>query len=124
MLNEIGILGETGSKDIINICCYLIENNKDMTDYTIKSVYSKFNDNYKAIEQRIRRTALKGLINLAYLGKEDYMNETFQRYSNSLYSFKEIKIEMDHIRNKSKKRTKVNFKKFIDGLIFYSTQNF
>ena len=124
VLNEIGILGETGSKDIINICCYLIENNKDMSNYTIKNICSKFNENYKSIEQRIRRTALKGLINLAYLGIEDYMNETFQRYSNSIYSFKEIKIEMDYIRNKTKKRAKVNFKKFIDGLIFYSTQNF
>lgn len=120
ILNEIGILGESGSKDIINICSYLISSNNEMDDYTIKDICSKFNDSYKAVEQRIRRAALKGLRNLAHLGVEDYMNKTFQKYSNSLYDFKEIRNEMDYIRERSKKRGKVNFKKFIDNILFYS----
>ena len=120
ILNEIGILGESGSKDIINICSYLISSNKNIEDYTIKDICSKFDDNYKTVEQRIRRAALKGLRNLAHLGIEDYMNKTFQKYSNSLYDFKEIRNEMDFIRKKSKKRGKVNFKKFIDNILFYS----
>lgn len=122
ILNDLGILGENGSKDIINICNYLIKNNKDMADCTIKEICSKFENNYKSIEQRVRRTAIKGLINLAYLGIEDYMNEKFQKYANGLYSFKEVKKEMDYIRNKREKRAKISFKKFIDGLIFYSSE--
>jgi len=120
ILNEIGILGESGSKDIINICSYLISSDNKIDDYTIKDICSKFNDSYKAVEQRIRRAALKGLRNLAHLGVEDYMNKTFQKYSNSLYDFKEIRKEMDYIREKSNKRGKVNFKKFIENIIFYS----
>lgn len=120
ILNEIGILGESGSKDIINICSYLISSDNEMDDYTIKDICSKFNDSYKAVEQRIRRAALKGLRNLAHLGVEDYMNKTFQKYSNSLYDFKEIRNEMDYIRERSNKRGKVNFKKFIDNILFYS----
>ena len=106
ILNEIGILGESGSKDIINICSYLISSDNEMDDYTIKDICSKFNDSYKAVEQRIRRAALKGLRNLAHLGVEDYMNKTFQKYSNSLYDFKEIRNEMDYIRERSNKRGK------------------
>ena len=120
ILNEIGILGESGSKDIINICSYLISSDNEIDDYTIKDICSKFNDSYKAVEQRIRRAALKGLRNLAHLGVEDYMNKTFQKYSNSLYDFKEIRNEMDYIREKNNKRGKVNFKKFIDNILFYS----
>jgi len=119
ILNEIGILGESGSKDIINICSYLISSDNEIDDYTIKDICSKFNDSYKAVEQRIRRAALKGLRNLAHLGVEDYMNKTFQKYSNSLYDFKEIRNEMDYIREKNNKRGKVNFKKFIDNILFF-----
>lgn len=48
------------------------------------------------------------------------MNEIFTEYSNGLYNFEQIKIEMDFIREKSKKRGKVNLKKFIDGIVYYS----
>ncbi|MFW5980231.1 MAG: DNA-binding domain-containing protein [Halanaerobiales bacterium] len=122
VMNDIGILGETGSKDIINICKYLVKNDLNMSEHTIKEICSKVDDNYKAVEQRIRRTALKGLRNLASLGLEDYMNETFRYYANGLYSFKEVKTEMDKMRGKTDKNAKINFKKFIDGLIFYGLQ--
>lgn len=53
-----------------------------------------------------------------YLGIEDYMNDVFMEYSNGLYNFEQLKIEMDHIRGKGKSRGKVNLKKFIDGLVY------
>ena len=58
--------------------------------------------------KRIRRTATAGMINLANIGIEDYMNETFVEYSNGLYNFEQLKTEMDFIRGKTKKRGKVN----------------
>ena len=112
VMQKIGILGEVGTQDIINIAKYLIDNKKTMADFTIKEICSKFTDNPKTMEQRIRRTATVGMINLANLGIEDYMNEIFTEYSNGLYNFEQLKIEMDYIRGRGKKRGSVNIKKF------------
>ncbi|NLW40818.1 MAG: response regulator [Tissierellia bacterium] len=119
VMERIGIIGEVGSQDIITLANYLIDTNQSMADFTIKELCSRFSDNPKSMEQRIRRTATVGLINLANLGIEDYMNEIFTEYSNGLYSFEQIKIEMDYIRGKSDKRGKVNIKKFMDGMVYY-----
>ena len=114
VMKSIGIMGEIGSKDIISIVKFLIDSEKSMNDYTIKELCAKFTDNPKSMEQRIRRTA--------NIGIEDYMNETFTEYSNGLYNFEQVKREMDSIRGKSKRGGKINLKKFIDGMIFYSTR--
>ena len=120
VMQKIGILGEVGTQDIINIAEFLIENNESMSNFTLKELCNKFTDNPKTMEQRIRRTATVGMINLANIGIEDYMNEIFTEYSNGIYNFEQLKIEMDHIRGKSKKRGSVNLKKFIDGIVYYS----
>ena len=120
IMQKIGIIGEVGSQDIVDVVCYLIKNDKTMNDFTITELLAMFTDQTKSMEQRIRRTAAVGLTNLANLGIEDYMNEIFVEYSNGLYSFEQVKIDMDYIRGKVKKRGKVNFKKFIDGMVFYS----
>jgi two-component system response regulator YcbB len=118
-MQKIGITGEAGSQDIYNIVKYLVDNKKSMSDYTVRELCSKFTEQPKTMEQRIRRTATVGMINLANIGIEDYMNETFTEYSTGLYNFEQIKTEMDYIRGKSKKRGKVNLKKFLDGMVFY-----
>lgn len=120
ILQCIGIVGEIGTKDIISIIKYLINSNSSLSDYTIKEICQKFSNNPKTVEQRIRRAAIKGMINLAHLGIEDNLNYVFLEYSNGLYDFKEIRIEMDYIRGKGKNRGKVSIRKFIDGLIYYS----
>lgn len=119
-MQRIGVIGEVGSQDIVNIVTYLIENNKSMKDFTITELLSKFTDNPKSMEQRIRRTAAIGLSNLANLGLEDYMNEIFVEYSNGLYSFEQVKLEMDYIRGNTNKRGSVNLRKFIEGMVFYT----
>lgn len=123
IMRMIGISGESGSQDILNIIGYLIDTKQSIDDFTIRELCSKFTDQTKTMEQRIRRTAMVGMINLANLGIEDYINETFIEYSNGLYNFEQVKIEMDHIRGKGKRRGKVNLKKFIDGMVFYSNGN-
>lgn len=120
IMQKIGILGELGVQDIIEVVKFLRQNNSTMSDYTLKEVCSSLSDNAKSMEQRIRRTSSVGIVNLANLGIEDYMNETFVEFSNSLYNFEQVKKEMDYIRGNSKKHGKVNLKKFIDGLLFYS----
>lgn len=121
VMQGVGIIGEVGSDDILNIIAYLIKNKQTMKDYTITELLSKFTDNPKSMEQRIRRTAAIGLSNLANLGLEDYMNENFVEYSNSLYNFEQVKLEMDYIRGRAKKRGTVNLRKFIEGMVFYSS---
>ncbi len=120
VLQKIGVMGEAGTADIIAVIKFLIESNAKLSDFTIKSICKRFSYNPKTMEQRIRRTALKGMINLAHLGIEDNMNDTFLEYSSGLYNFREIKIEMDYIRGKGKERGKVSIRKFIDGLMYYS----
>lgn len=120
VMQRIGIIGESGSQDIINLASYLMESGKSMADFTVSELCAKFSDSPRTMEQRIRRTAATGLVNLANLGIEDYMNEVFTEYSSGLYSFEQLKIEMDYIRGKGEKRGKVNIKKFIDGLIYSS----
>ncbi|WP_309245169.1 response regulator [Clostridium sp. CF012] len=116
---RIGIIGEVGSKDLIDITVFLMKNNEYMENYTLKELCNKFTDNPKSMEQRIRRTISTGLSNIASLGIEDYMNDVFVEYSNGLFNFEQVKKEMDYIRKKSSDRGKVTIKKFVDGLISY-----
>ncbi|TFZ40219.1 response regulator [Soehngenia longivitae] len=119
ILQKIGILGETGSRDIVKIVMKLVENKQYKNDFTLKEVLKDYGSNTKTVEQRIRRAANVGLINLANLGIEDNLNEVFLEYSNSLYSFEQIKLEMDYIRGRSNKRGKINLKKFIEAICLY-----
>lgn len=119
VLNKLGMSGEKGAKDIIAICNYLINNKQNMSDININDLCKKLSSNSKNMEQRIRRAVFKGLSNISYLGIEDYMNEIFILYSNSVYNFEDVKAEMDYIRGKSKSGGKVNIKKFIDGLMIH-----
>lgn len=123
VMQRIGILGEVGSQDIIDVVKHLMDRNQNMSQLTIREVCSHFTDHPKSMEQRIRRTATTGLINLASLGVEDYMNEIFTEYSNSLYSFEQIKAEMDYIRGEGDNRGTVNIKKFLDGILHYGELN-
>jgi len=117
VLNKLGMSGEKGAKDIIVICNFLISSNQNMADVNIDDICNKLSSSSKNMEQRIRRAISKGLSNIAYLGVEDYMNEIYITYSNSLFNFEEVKAEMDKIRGKSSSGGKVNIKKFIDGLM-------
>ncbi len=119
ILNKLGMSGEKGAKDIISICEYLINNKQNMSDVNINDICKKLSSNSKNMEQRIRRAVSKGLTNISNLGIEDYMNEIFILYSNSIYNFEDVKAEMDHIRGKSKSGGKINIKKFIDGLMIH-----
>lgn len=118
ILKELGIMNEKGSRDIITVIDYLISNGESSDDITLNQLCGMYSDNPKSMEQRIRRAASLGMSNLAHLGIEDYANDTFMTYSNSLYSFVQIRHEMDYIRGKSPKRGNVKIKKFLNGLIY------
>lgn len=117
ILGKIGMTGEKGTEDIVKLCRYLKDNDTSIGAEGIGSLCRVLSDQPKNMEQRIRRAIAVGMSNVAHLGIEDYMNETFEAYSVSLFSFEEIRTEMDFIRGKSRYNGKVNIRKFIDGLM-------
>ena len=118
----LGIIGESGSADIITLVDYMIEQGPESGKFTVSELCSKFSpNNSKSMEQRIRRTVNAGLTNLANMGIEDYSNDTFHDFAGSIYSFEQIRKEMDYIRGKSDSHGKVSLKNFLNSLIFYCT---
>ncbi len=119
ILQKLGIIGEIGSKDIINIVDYMITHRDTVADATLTELCSQFSDNPKSMEQRIRRTANSAMVNLANLGIEDYSNDTFIEYSNTLFNFEQVRREMDYIRGKSEKGGNVKIRNFLNALVSY-----
>lgn len=117
ILNRLGMSGEKGGNDILKICQYLHSNGRPMSQVSIGQLCELLSDAPKNMEQRIRRAIAVGMANLAHLGIEDFMNDTFTAYSSTLFPFEEIRAEMDYIRGKRKYGGKVSIKKFIDSLM-------
>lgn len=117
ILNRMGMSGEKGGDDILKICHYLHYNKRSISQVSIGQLCELLSEAPKNMEQRIRRAIAVGMANLAHLGIEDFMNETFTAYSSTLFPFEEIRAEMDYIRGKRKYGGKVSIKKFIDSLM-------
>lgn len=131
VLAQLGILGEAGKKDIIEIILWLLEHDgdtqKSLLKYKLSDLYNYLYDRYNneygistnvsAIEQRVRRAINKGLKNIANLGIEDYGNEIFIKYSSTLFEFKEVRKQMNFARGKSNYGGKISVKKFIEGIM-------
>jgi len=117
ILSHIGMSGEKGCGDIISICEYLHHNNIPVSQISVSQMCEAVSASPKNMEQRVRRAIAAGMNNIAHMGIEDFMNETFMRYSSTLFSFEDVRSEMDHIRGKSPYSGKISIKKFIDGLM-------
>lgn len=117
ILGQLGMAGEKGSGDIIRICLLLREQGRSMRRESIRDICGELSDSPKSMEQRMRRAISVGLTNLAHLGLEDFMNDTFTEYSSTLFPFEEIRAEMDHIRGKRSYGGRASIKKFIESLM-------
>lgn len=117
VLRDIGILGEAGSKDILRIARYLMENDINFRDITLKELCGKMGHNAKSVEQRIRRAAMSGLANLARRGMEDYADPAFNEYAGKLYQYEQVKKEMNYILGKSELHGGIRLRKFMIGLL-------
>ncbi len=117
ILNRVGMSGEKGSEDIIKICMHLRDNSISVSDISVGQMCESISDSPKSMEQRIRRAIASGMNNIAHMGIEDFMNDTFMAFSATLFSFEDVRTEMDFIRGKSRYNGKVSIKKFIDGLM-------
>ncbi|ATP38583.1 histidine kinase [Solibacillus sp. R5-41] len=128
ILNDMGIVGEVGSEDIVKIIeQLLIEKHKIAPLPPLKEIYEKVAmltkntpddilKESKAIEQRVRRTILASMINLANLGIVDYTNSEFEYYTPRYFDLTDIRHLMQQIENNDQRKAKVNIKKFIQVL--------
>lgn len=117
ILQDLGLSGELGCEDIIIVVSYFCDHEEELSGMTLKEICGRFSDSPKSMEQRIRRAAAAGLSNLAHLGLDDYGSEIFDEYASSLYSFEQIRREMDFIRGKSSRHGNVRIRKFIAALV-------
>jgi len=128
ILNDMGIVAEIGSEDIIHIIEQLVLNqSKNSPLPPLKEIYEnlakmtkttpdEISKETKAIEQRIRRTIFAAMINLSNLGIVDHTNSEFEYYAPRFFDFTEIRILMSQIEGNRERKVKVNIKKFIQVL--------
>ncbi|NBI05303.1 response regulator [Senegalia massiliensis] len=119
VLYRLGIIGEAGSTDLIIIVDNIIKNGLKNKNFSLKQICKKYTDNPKTMEQRMRRAANVAIENIASIGLEDFMNEIFMDYSNSLFNFEQIRIEMNYLKGVTSKRGKIDLKKFLYGLAYH-----
>ncbi len=128
ILSELGIMSESGAKDILNVISFLDENDHiHLLDMKLSDLYHFLSIKYekeqgeiineKTIEQRIRRSIAQAFDTLCQLGLENYGNIYFERYGTTLFDFKEVRREMNYIKTGVGKRGKINIRKFIMGLL-------
>jgi two-component system response regulator YcbB len=131
VLAQLGVLGEAGCQDIIEIVLWLnkkgLPQDDSQTSYKLFQAFNYLKEKYEAeqhiqintgaIEQRIRRAIKGALKNLASIGIEDYYDDIFVNYSAALFDFSEVRKEMDFGRGKSSYGGTINVKKFIEGII-------
>ena len=116
VLHRIGISGDPACRDISQVVGYLLSHQGQQEQLTVAQLCDRFSDSPKAMEQRIRRAAMAGMVNLANLGIEDYSNDTFTEYAGTLYHFEQVRREIDCIRGKTTLHGRVSVKKFLYAL--------
>ncbi|WP_102275794.1 response regulator [Cytobacillus massiliigabonensis] len=138
ILNDMGIIGEAGSDDIIAIIEFLMsQENKVAQLPPLKDIYealakkqgfadSDISKESKAMEQRIRRTLLTATNNLASLGAIDYTNHEFEYYAPRYFDFQEIRKQMILIQEGKEElvRIKINSKKFLQVLYLETLEKY
>ncbi|MBQ4649062.1 MAG: DNA-binding domain-containing protein [Firmicutes bacterium] len=117
VLGSVGMLGESGTKDIINVCTWLENTGLHYDSKTTLNEYAdSLGEDPKIVKQRIRRAIKRGLTNVASLGIEDYYSDSFSEYSHTLFNFDTVRNEMDLLRGKSAYGGKPSIDRFFEGL--------
>ena len=122
ILSQLGMAGEKGAQDIIELCVILLEEHTTVSRMGMSNLCARLNDSPRTTEQRARRALEKGIRHIASLGLEDYNNECFVRYSARLFPFQEVRNEMLYLQGKGEQRGKANLKTFLDGLMILAEE--
>jgi two-component system response regulator YcbB len=135
ILLELGIIGESGNKDLLDILSILYQSEKRGIRETpvLKDLYEKMvekrlgpsaraadvSKEIKSGEQRVRRAIHQALEHIASLGLTDYSNPKFENYSSSFFDFTQVRMKMIELECKDhgdSSHTRINIKKFIQAL--------
>lgn len=143
LLSELGITGESGSKDLLEIIDYLFQYEKEKTFENgfphLKDIFTHINvkklaasatpdeieRERKASEQRVRRAIYQSLNHLASLGLTDFSNPKFENYAPKFFDFTVVRKRMTELKRESTAfsvHTRINAKKFIQILYFEAKQ--
>lgn len=134
LLLQLGIVGEAGASDLIDIVSWLKaqeQNGKLLPDLPpLKTIYEQvtmkngqqsegsFHKDVRSMEQRIRRLVLQALTQMSSLGLNDYGNPTFEYYASRLFDFQEVRLRMRELEEDCKtSSSKLNIRKFL--YVFY-----
>ncbi|MBA4494166.1 response regulator [Paenactinomyces guangxiensis] len=141
VLSELGILSETGSKDLLEILLFLYQYEKKKPlghEFpSLKDIFltiagrklgrsantAELNREIKASEQRVRRAVIQSLNHLASIGLTDYSNPTFENYAPKFFDFTEIRKKMLELENGTKSvqsPIRLHTKKFIQAFYLES----
>lgn len=128
ILKDMGIVGEAGSDDIVMIMEFLMSQPENSTQLPpLKDLYEMVAGKLesadvvkesKAIEQRIRRTIVAAVNNLASMGVVDYTSSEFEYYAPRYFDFQDIRMRMKQIEDDlpTPARVKINIRKFLQVL--------
>lgn len=113
---ELGIYSEKGTKDMIAMAGIMV--NENVRDWTkaFEHYCKREDEGTKIVRQRMRRAATKALRNMAYLGLEDNLNNTFVKYAHTLFDFETVKHEMDYLRGTSINKGSLSIDRFMDNV--------
>lgn len=138
LLSELGIAGEKGSKDLLDIIMYLDEYErkysfekgfpplKDIFSAVVrkrhhdKAPESEIKKEIKASEQRVRRVIIQSLNHLASIGLADFSNLKFENYASKFFDYTVVRKRMNEIKKGSSQTStsvRINAKRFIQ--VFY-----
>ena len=121
LLSELGLLGESGVKDIRLICSYAADNNRVYDKSILGKVAEEESDNVRNVEQRVRRAIRKGLTNAAQAGLEDISSDKFTIYANYVYDYSALRDEMNCISKGTGSGGRISISRFIEGLLLYDS---
>ncbi|OXM82332.1 DNA-binding domain-containing protein [Paenibacillus rigui] len=137
LLSELGMLGESGSKDLLNMLellyQYDMESAAPHSFPALKDLFrslairrlgpaaaeTDIGKEVKASEQRVRRAILQTLNHVASLGLTDYSNPKFENYASRYFDFTEVRKKMLELQNAAEPSplpTRINTKKFVQVL--------
>ena len=117
ILGSIGMLGESGTKDILRVLEMMQDKGWHYdSKETLNAYAGSLDSDPKIVKQRIRRAVKKGLTNVASMGIEDYYGDAFSEYSRTLFNFDAVRSEMDLLRGRSAYGGSPSIDRFFEGL--------
>lgn len=116
---DLGILGETGIKELQEIILRFKDKEDELSNLPLRLIYKTIagtEEEIQSIEQRIRRIIKQALGNIALRGSEDFYDEYFERYASKYFDFAEVCERVLELRQKRSTTARINIRKFLIAL--------